>query len=160
MKQEMYALSPPSLRRIINKKYELVMVNNFSNENKTNSYLSPQIIEHNSHYDENPSSGLERAHTCDGMKRDGIKNFGCVLFQSTKASDTTVVCAVPCKAHTMWYICSERVCNRTFIFRYPSMLRWEGIDHFIDIEGIVGDRLLSFRIWIEINPSHHEVKNC
>jgi hypothetical protein len=43
------------------KKYELVMVNNFSNESKTNSYLSPQIIEHNSHYDEYPSSGLERA---------------------------------------------------------------------------------------------------
>jgi len=41
------------------KKYELVMVNNFSNENKTNSYLSPQIIEHNSHYD--ASSALERA---------------------------------------------------------------------------------------------------
>jgi hypothetical protein len=43
------------------KKYELVMVNNFSNENKTNSYLSPQIIEHDSHYDEYPSSALERA---------------------------------------------------------------------------------------------------
>lgn len=42
------------------RKYELVMVNNFSNEDKTNSYLSPQIIEHNSHYDEYPSSGLER----------------------------------------------------------------------------------------------------
>ena len=54
---------------------------------------------------------------CDGMKRDGIKNFGCVVFQSTKASDTTVVYVVPCKAHAMWYICLERVCNRKFIFR-------------------------------------------
>ena len=85
-------------------KYELVMVNNFSNENKTNSDLSPPITEHNSHYDENPSSGLERGQKCDGMKRGGIKKFGCVLFQSTKASDTTVVCVVPFKAHTMWYI--------------------------------------------------------
>jgi hypothetical protein len=59
MRQGIYAT--PSPRRIMKKKYELVMVNNFSNESKTNSYLSPQVIEHNSHYDEYPSSGLERA---------------------------------------------------------------------------------------------------
>jgi len=77
------------------------------------------------------------------MKRNGIKKFGCVLFQSTKASDTTVVCVVPFKAHTIWYICLSHVCNRKIIFRYPSMLRWEGIDRLIDIEGIVGDHFFS-----------------